>query len=69
VASSFEIEIENQHWLGEPGERSHDGCSHGGIRALIGGTTVTADDPEYGISQSALSLLRTSSRTTVRAIR
>ena len=59
MASSFEIEIENQHWLGEPREQSHDGCSHGGIRALIGGRTVTADDPEYGISQSALSLLRT----------
>ncbi len=59
MATSFEIEITDQHWIGEPHEQSHDGCSHGGIRASIAGTVVTSDDLEYGISQSALSLLRT----------
>lgn len=52
----------NHHWLGEPHEQAHDGCSHGGIRAVIGGTVVSSDDTEYGISQSALSLLRTLER-------
>ena len=55
----FELSIRNQHWLGEPSEQAHDGCSHGGIRAVIAGTVVTSDDDDYGISQSALSLLRT----------
>ena len=55
----FQLEITDQHWPGETHEQSHDGCSHGGIRATIAGTVVTSDDTEYGISQSALSLLRT----------
>lgn len=59
MAAMFEIEITDQHWLGEPHEQSHDGCSHGGIRAAIAGSVVTSDDTDYGISQSALSLLRT----------
>jgi hypothetical protein len=59
VMASFEIEITEQHWLGEPHEQSHDGCSHGGVRASIAGTVVTSDDLDYGISQSALSLLWT----------
>ncbi len=59
VTATFELEITDQHWLGEPHEQSHDGCSHGGIRAVIAGTVVTSEDTEYGISQSALSLLRT----------
>jgi len=59
MSSTFELQIRNQHWLGGPHDQSHDGCSHGGIRAVIGGTLVTSADDEYGISQSALSLLRT----------
>lgn len=59
MSQTFELQIIDQHWLGEPSEQLHDGCSHGGIRAVIGGTVVTSSDPEYGVSQSALSLLRT----------
>jgi hypothetical protein len=59
VTATFQLEITDQHWLGEPREQSHDGCSHGGIRAVIDGTVVTSEDAEYGITQSALSLLRT----------
>lgn len=59
---TFELDVTNQHWLGEPDEQSHDGCSHGGVRAVIGGTRVTSDSTDYGISQSALSLLRTLER-------
>ncbi len=59
MTATIELQITSQHWLGEPHEQSHDGCSHGGIRAVIGETVVTSDDAEYGMSQSALSLLRT----------
>lgn len=59
MTTTFELQIRNQHWLGEPHEQSHEGCSLGGIRAVIAGTVVTSDEDEYGISQSALSLLRT----------
>lgn len=61
-STSFELEITDQHWLGEPREQVRDGCSHGRIRAVIGGVRVTSDEAEYGISQSALSLLRTLER-------
>lgn len=56
---TFELQVRNQHWLGDPHEQVHDGCSHGTIRAVIAGTVVTANDDEYGVNQSALSLLRT----------
>ena len=59
MTTSFALHITNQHWLGEREEQARDGCSHGGISAVIGGTRVTSDKLEYGISQSALSLLRT----------
>lgn len=59
MTTIFELAVEDQHWLGEPSEQSHDGCSHGGIRAVIGGVVVSSADREYGVSQSALSLLRT----------
>lgn len=59
MTTLFDLQIRNQHWLGEPHEQSHDGCSHGGIRAVIGGTLVTSEEEDYGISTSALSLLRT----------
>jgi hypothetical protein len=38
-----------------------DLCSHGGIRLTIGGQVIALgeDDDEYGISESALALLRT----------
>lgn len=58
-STSFDLEITDQHWLGEPHEQVRDGCSHGRIRAIIGGVRITSDEAEYGISQSALALLRT----------
>ncbi len=62
MTTSFELQIRDQYWLSEPEDHVRDGCSHGGIRAVIGGTVVTSPDAEYGISQSALSLLRTLER-------
>jgi hypothetical protein len=51
----FEISVSSQHWLGPD-----DACSHGSIRATIGGTVVSdTDSDDYGIVQSALQLLRT----------
>lgn len=46
---TFELFITEQHWIGEA-----DPCSHGGIRAVIGGLLVTHADDDYGIAQSAL---------------
>ena len=54
----FRIEIVKQHWLGEK-ESEYDLCSHGSIRLVIGGQLITSDEIEYGISESALALLRT----------
>ena len=51
MVANFELKITEQHWLGEPGEQSQDACSHGGIRAAIGGTVVTSEETEYGVSQ------------------
>lgn len=61
-STSFELEITDQHWFAEPDQQVRDGCSHGRIRAVIGGVRVTSDEAEYGISQSALALLRTLER-------
>jgi hypothetical protein len=58
MTAPFEIAITAQHWL-----RPDDACSHGAIRATIGGTVVSdATSDEYGIVQSALQLLRTLER-------
>lgn len=59
MTTSFALHITDQHFLGEGEEQARDGCSHGGISAVIAGTHVTSDSVDYGISQSALSLLRT----------
>ena len=58
-AERFRLEILSQGWITDG---DYDTCSHGGIRAVIGGAIVTDVDGEYGISQSALSLLRTIER-------
>lgn len=67
VASQFEIEITMQGWLGanDP-DLTYDPsrvdlCSHGGVRLTIGGRLISAGEhnDEYGISESALALLRT----------
>lgn len=57
--AEFKLEISNQHWLGPIEDPQADACSHGSVRAEIGAVVVTSDEAEYGISQSALALLRT----------
>jgi hypothetical protein len=67
VGSPIEILITQQGWLGENDRdldydpAAVDLCSHGGIRLTIGGQVIALgeDDYEYGISESALALLRT----------
>lgn len=55
MSELFEITLTAQHWLGPD-----DACSHGAVRAVIGGRVVSdAGSNEYGIAQSALQLLRT----------
>ena len=58
----FEIEIVQQGWL--PGDGQSDLCTHGQLRLRVGGQDITtgAADETYGISQSALALLRTVER-------
>ena len=59
MSKPFEIELLEQHWLGgDP--TSADKCSHGRLRVSIGGHEVSdASEDNYGISTSALALLRT----------
>jgi hypothetical protein len=56
--SQFEIEILEQGWLGST-QTEYDLCSHGRIRLVIGGQVISSGEEEYGISESALALLRT----------
>jgi hypothetical protein len=58
VKNHFENKIENQHWLGTAHE---DLCSHGELYLNVNGTVITKAgvDEEWGISESALALLRT----------
>src|SRR4051812_22498193 len=72
--ADFKLEIRKQGWLADfleggasapvriPSDWTvhfvDDGCSHGSIYCEIGGVQVSASQPEYGISQSALALLR-----------
>jgi hypothetical protein len=56
--SLFEIEILEQGWLGSE-QTEYDLCSHGKIRLVIGGYVISSGEEEYGISESALALLRT----------
>lgn len=54
----FSIKIESQYWLSDEKE---DLCSHGEIHLEIGGAKITSSGvkEEWGISESALALLRT----------
>ena len=56
--SQFEIEILEQGWLGSE-DTEYDLCSHGKLRLVIGGQVISSGDKRYGISESALALLRT----------
>ncbi|MBN1917466.1 MAG: hypothetical protein JW889_06115 [Verrucomicrobia bacterium] len=55
---SFSIEILDQHWQSGCAPE-HDYCSHGRIRLRIGGVWIEEGVEEWGISESALALLRT----------
>ena len=56
--SQFEIEILEQGWLGSE-QTEYDLCSHGKIRLVIDGQVISSVEENYGISESALALLRT----------
>ncbi|RFU70422.1 hypothetical protein D0469_07495 [Peribacillus saganii] len=60
-SNSFILKIENQRWLTD---EDTDVCSHGEIYLNINGTilTQTGIEEEWGISESALALLRTLDR-------
>lgn len=56
----FQIEILAQGWLGDgPEAAAADLCSHGKLRITIGDTVVLDGAEDYGISETALALLRT----------
>lgn len=54
----FDINIVNQHWIGSPRE---DPCSHGEIYLRVNDTVITQSgiEEDWGLSESALFLLRT----------
>jgi hypothetical protein len=54
----FRIDLLTQGWL-DGCEPASDLCSHGRLRIVIAGTTITDGELELGISESALGLLRT----------
>ena len=54
MPEDFVLEITSQAFMGP-----NDFSAHGGIRAVIDGVLITSDDTSYGITQSALQLLRT----------
>lgn len=55
---TFVLNILNQHWLGtEPDQ--YDLCSHGQLELVIGGQVILDGREEYGLSETALALLRT----------
>jgi CBS domain-containing protein len=54
----FSVEIVRQGWLPHV-EAADDLCSHGAIRLQIGGVLVADGSEDYGISESALAMLRT----------
>lgn len=58
MSTPFEIEILEQGWL-VSSQSEYDLCSHGRLRLIIGGQVISAGEEEYGISESALALLRT----------
>jgi hypothetical protein len=67
MGDTFEILITRQGWLGEHDPNLDydpapvDLCSHGDVRLTIDGRVIATGehDEEYGISESALALLRT----------
>ena len=61
--NAFRIEVLQQGWLGDTAEAAADDlCSHGRLRITIGGQIVASGTEEFGISETALALLRTLER-------
>ncbi|HZI20164.1 MAG TPA: hypothetical protein VEY09_16385 [Pyrinomonadaceae bacterium] len=54
----FQVKVIEQAWL-DGCSSEEDLCSHGKIELAIGGEPVTSGDEDYGVSESALALLRT----------
>lgn len=55
---AFRLEIVHQGWLADVSP-TDDLCSHGAIRLSIAGVPITDGTEDYGISESALAMLRT----------
>lgn len=63
MATDFVIKIVAQGWLGsEPDAARTDLCSHGKLHIIIGGHTIEDGSEDYGVSETALALLRTLER-------
>lgn len=58
MSGEFLIEIIEQGWL-VPSHPESDPCSHGRLRVMIAGVEVLGGGESYGVSESALALLRT----------
>ena len=58
MTDAFRIELLDQGWL-SASEPDDDLCSHGHLRLTIGGIEVVGGSESYGISESALAMLRT----------
>ncbi len=55
---TFKISIVEQGWI-EEGSSANDLCSHGKISLKVGGVALANEDDWFGISESALAMLRT----------
>jgi hypothetical protein len=58
MPNPFKIDLIDQGWL-VPSEAGFDLCSHGHLRLTIGGVLIVDGSENYGISESALAMLRT----------
>ncbi|WP_394374108.1 hypothetical protein [Niallia taxi] len=60
MKNNFQLKIMNQYWL-DKSSSDYDLCSHGEIYLQVNDTIITqsGEDEEWGVSESALALLRT----------
>ena len=58
MTDAFTLTLIRQGWMAGCAP-SEDLCSHGALRLVIGGVIIEDGAKEYGISASALALLRT----------
>lgn len=61
AAEAFSLRLRTQHWLREDSADA-DLCSHGSFAISIGGVVVAEGNEDYGVSETALALLRTLER-------